>query len=49
MLIARGGKKYYAVGPGPRWSAADQRATQAFQRAQGWTGRDADGIPGLAT
>nr|WP_205628235.1 peptidoglycan-binding protein [Streptomyces showdoensis] len=24
-------------------------ANQAFQRAQGWTGADADGIPGRAT
>ncbi|MEV3860746.1 peptidoglycan-binding protein [Streptomyces sp. NPDC050095] len=49
MLVQRGGAKFYTSGPGPRWSQADRRATQAFQRAQGWSGRDADGIPGPAT
>ncbi|KOG66765.1 membrane protein [Streptomyces antibioticus] len=49
MLIARGGASFYATGPGPVWGAADLRATQAFQRAQGWTGADADGIPGRRT
>lgn len=49
MLVARGGKRFYAVGPGPVWGAADQRATQAFQRAQGWKGKEADGIPGPDT
>ncbi|MGP3772362.1 peptidoglycan-binding protein [Streptomyces sp. SDT5-1] len=49
MLVERGGKRYYKVGPGPRWSDADRRATSAFQRAQGWSGKDADGIPGPTT
>ncbi|WP_199550342.1 peptidoglycan-binding protein [Streptomyces sp. N35] len=49
MLISRGAKNYYSVGPSSRWGDADRRATQAFQRAQGWTGRMADGIPGAAT
>ncbi|WP_223837939.1 peptidoglycan-binding protein [Streptomyces venezuelae] len=49
MLVQRGGGSYYTSGPGPRWSDADRKATQAFQRAQGWTGSDADGIPGKAT
>ncbi|MGW8884393.1 peptidoglycan-binding protein [Streptomyces sp. NPDC055749] len=49
MLVARGGKRYYTVGPGPRWSSADRRATQAFQKAQGWKGKEADGIPGPQT
>ncbi|WHM38595.1 peptidoglycan-binding protein [Streptomyces sp. BPTC-684] len=49
MLVARGGKRFYTEGPGPRWGAADRRATQAFQRAQGWTGRSADGLPGAET
>ncbi|MFE6283236.1 peptidoglycan-binding protein [Streptomyces sp. NPDC057877] len=49
MLIARGAARYYASGPGPRWTEADRRATRAFQRAQGWTGRDADGLPGAGT
>jgi hypothetical protein len=49
MLVARGGARFYTVGPGPRWSDADKDACQAFQHAQGWSGSDADGIPGPQT
>lgn len=49
MLIARGGARFYQVGPGPSWGAADREATRAFQLAQGWSGPDADGYPGPAT
>ncbi|MGQ4515644.1 peptidoglycan-binding protein [Streptomyces sp. DW26H14] len=49
MLVARGGKRFYSEGPGPRWGESDRRATQAFQRAQGWRGAEADGLPGPAT
>ncbi|MGW2177788.1 peptidoglycan-binding protein [Streptomyces sp. NPDC001732] len=49
MLVNRGGKRFYGVGPGPGWGEADRRATQAFQKAQGWKGKEADGIPGPAT
>ncbi|MEU6125857.1 peptidoglycan-binding protein [Streptomyces sp. NPDC047123] len=49
MLVERGGGRFYRVGPGPAWSEADRGATRAFQRAQGWTGSEADGIPGPAT
>ncbi|MGP9020656.1 peptidoglycan-binding protein [Streptomyces sp. BR1] len=49
MLVARGGKRFYTEGPGPRWGDADRRATEAFQRAQGWTGAEADGLPGPDT
>ncbi|WP_280876917.1 peptidoglycan-binding protein [Streptomyces pseudovenezuelae] len=49
MLVARGAGRYYTTGPGPRWSDADRRATQAFQLAQGWRGADADGLPGPLT
>ncbi|MFI5685759.1 peptidoglycan-binding protein [Streptomyces sp. NPDC051636] len=49
MLTARGAAAYYPEGPGPRWSEADRRATRAFQLAQGWTGADADGLPGPRT
>ncbi|MER6528448.1 peptidoglycan-binding protein [Streptomyces sp. NPDC001508] len=49
MLVARGGRAYYTRGPGPRWGEADRRATQAFQKAQGWSGADADGVPGPRT
>lgn len=49
LLVDRGARRFYPKGPGPRWSAADRRATQAFQRAQGWKGADADGLPGPKT
>ncbi|MEU6660933.1 peptidoglycan-binding protein [Streptomyces sp. NPDC046821] len=49
MLVDRGGGRFYTVGPGPRWGAADRLATQAFQLAQGWTGSAADGVPGPRT
>ncbi|MGW8366818.1 peptidoglycan-binding protein [Streptomyces wedmorensis] len=49
LLVDRGGKKYYSKGPGPKWGTADRRATQAFQLAQGWKGKEADGLPGPET
>ncbi|MFJ2814397.1 peptidoglycan-binding protein [Streptomyces sp. NPDC091279] len=49
MLVARGAGRFYGSGPGPRWSDADRRATQAFQLAQGWRGGAADGLPGPRT
>jgi hypothetical protein len=49
LLVERGAGRFYSTGPGPRWSDADRRATQAFQRAQGWRATDADGLPGPRT
>ncbi|MFF0423721.1 peptidoglycan-binding protein [Streptomyces sp. NPDC004520] len=49
LLVTRGGKKFYTRGPGPRWGEADRRATEAFQLAQGWKGKGADGLPGPQT
>jgi hypothetical protein len=49
MLVKRGGKRFYTAGPGPKWGDADRNATRAFQRAQGWSGSDADGLPGATT
>ncbi|MFG2608342.1 peptidoglycan-binding protein [Streptomyces sp. NPDC048514] len=49
MLTARGAGSFYIRGAGPVWSEADRRATQAFQLAQGWSGADADGLPGPRT
>lgn len=49
MLVARGGGRFYSVGPSSSWGDADRNATAAFQRAQGWSGADADGIPGPTT
>lgn len=33
MLVARGGKRFYKIGPDPVWTDADRRATRAFQQA----------------
>lgn len=39
----------YKTGPGSPLSATDVAAVKAFQKAQGWTGADADGYPGAET
>ncbi|EGK07114.1 N-acetylmuramoyl-L-alanine amidase [Desmospora sp. 8437] len=48
-LVAHGFDKHYKVGPGPTFSEADRKNVQDFQKAQGWTGSDADGYPGPET
>lgn len=48
-LVAHGYSKHYKVGPGPTFSEADRKNVQDFQKAQGWTGSDADGYPGPET
>lgn len=47
-LVAEG-YKGYKIGPGPRWTSADQKAYAWYQRKVGFTGKDADGIPGHVT
>ncbi|MFJ7078072.1 peptidoglycan-binding protein [Streptomyces sp. NPDC098781] len=49
QLVKKGFGKHYKTGPGPRWSEADRRAVEAFQRTQGWRGGAADGYPGPET
>ncbi|MFF9284875.1 peptidoglycan-binding protein [Streptomyces griseosporeus] len=49
QLVKKGYGRFYKVGPGPKWTDADRRAVEAFQRAQHWTGADADGYPGPET
>ncbi|GGL71265.1 membrane protein [Streptomyces fumigatiscleroticus] len=49
QLVKKGFGAHYTTGPGPRWSEADRRNVAAFQRAQGWRGRAADGRPGPET
>ncbi len=44
-LIAEGCSAY-KVGPGPGWSDADRASYAKWQKKLGYTGRDADGIPG---
>jgi N-acetylmuramoyl-L-alanine amidase len=51
-LISRGYAKYYKYGENGAsrdWGNGTYKAVKAFQRAQGWKGRDADGIPGPVT
>ncbi|MFD7976709.1 peptidoglycan-binding protein [Streptomyces sp. NPDC059071] len=45
-LVAKGYGKHYAEGPGPRWTDADTLAYADFQRSLGFSGKDADGVPG---
>ncbi len=48
-LVAHGYGGHYKVGPGPSFGPADRAAVMAFQKAQGWSGGDADGYPGPET
>ena len=47
--LVRAGYKGYKVGPGPVFGPADRKGIQWFQKQQGWTGSDADGVPGPET
>lgn len=44
-LVAEG-CGHYSVGPGPRWTDVDKKSYAAWQRKLGYSGKDADGIPG---
>ncbi|MEV5138418.1 peptidoglycan-binding protein [Streptomyces syringium] len=44
-LVAEGCSRY-TVGPGPSWSESDRRSYAAWQRKLGYSGADADGVPG---
>ncbi|WP_275898569.1 peptidoglycan-binding protein [Streptomyces olivoreticuli] len=48
-LVDKGFGRHYKEGPGPRWSEADRLAYAEYQRSLGYTGTDADGIPGPAS
>lgn len=47
--LVKAGYKGYKQGPGPTFTTADKKAVTWFQKKQGWTGADADGIPGPET
>ncbi|MER5971588.1 peptidoglycan-binding protein [Streptomyces sp. NPDC002055] len=47
-LVAEGCGRY-EVGPGPEWTEADRKSYAAWQRKLGYSGGDADGIPGKAS
>ncbi|MFI1472443.1 peptidoglycan-binding protein [Streptomyces wuyuanensis] len=49
LLLEQGFGNRDTAGPGSRWGEAHRQATQAFQRAQGWAGTEADGVPGPDT
>ncbi|MEV0411071.1 peptidoglycan-binding protein [Streptomyces sp. NPDC050448] len=49
QLVKKGFGKNYPSAPGPRWSEANRRSVEAFQRAQGWRGAMANGYPGPET
>ncbi|MFZ3569608.1 peptidoglycan-binding protein [Streptomyces sp. BH097] len=44
-LVAEGCGRY-RIGPGPEWTEADVASYAAWQRRLGYTGADADGVPG---
>ncbi|MFI0780501.1 peptidoglycan-binding protein [Streptomyces sp. NPDC021212] len=44
-LVAEGCSRY-EEGPGPEWTDADKKSYAAWQRKLGYSGDDADGIPG---
>ncbi len=48
-LVAHGFGKHYKTGPGPVFGKADKANVADFQRAQTWTGKNADGFPGRQT
>ena len=48
-LVLLGFSRFYAGYVDRAWNAADDNATTAFQRLQGWSGSDADGVPGPET
>ncbi|WP_369387707.1 peptidoglycan-binding protein [Streptomyces sp. CG1] len=45
-LVAAGFGKHYHDGPGPEWTDADTLNYADYQRSQGFSGADADGVPG---
>ena len=48
-LVAHGFGRHYTKGPGPVFGAADRANVMDFQKAQGWSGKNADGFPGRQT
>lgn len=44
--LVQEGCALYRVGPGPEWTDVDRRSYQRWQLKLGYTGKDADGIPG---
>lgn len=45
-LVKAGFGSHYKVGPGPDWTDADTLNYEDYQNSLGYTGSDADGVPG---
>lgn len=45
-LVKKGFGKHYVSGPSEQWSDADTKNYADFQKSLGWSGKDADGVPG---
>ncbi|MGW1177603.1 peptidoglycan-binding protein [Kitasatospora sp. NPDC002543] len=48
-LVAAGFGSHYSEGPGPDWTDADTLNYADYQRSLGFSGGDADGVPGEAS
>ncbi|MFI6979303.1 peptidoglycan-binding protein [Embleya sp. NPDC050154] len=48
-LVAAGFGAHYTSGPGPDWTDADSLNYRDYQRSLGYSGSDADGLPGEAS
>lgn len=48
-LVAAGFGSHYGTGPGPDWTDADTLNYADYQRSLGFSGGDADGVPGEAS
>ncbi|MDR7087524.1 murein DD-endopeptidase MepM/ murein hydrolase activator NlpD [Aeromicrobium panaciterrae] len=48
-LVAHGFGAHYSKGPGPIFGKTDKANVTDFQKAQGWSGKNADGFPGSQT
>ncbi|MFF9192693.1 peptidoglycan-binding protein [Streptomyces rochei] len=49
QLVKKGFGDHYVTGPGPKWSDADRKNVEAFQRSRKELAGDADGLPGPLT
>ncbi len=49
QLVRLGFGRFFKAGPGPRWTDADRKAVEAFQKSRPELRMDADGFPGPLT
>ncbi|WP_328629994.1 peptidoglycan-binding protein [Streptomyces lycii] len=48
-LVSAGFGRHYKSGPGPKWTDADTKNYADYQRSLGYSGSDADGVPGATS